>query len=97
METDKAISLPENITIVPLFDGWVRPQNRVLRFILSLFILFVIRAKIPKNAVLKCKQMYGAWFPAILCVLSGRKFLFDMVLTTYTFVQISEKKVFMNL
>ena len=75
-ETDKAISLPENITIVPLFDGWVRPQNRVLRFILSLFILFVIRAKIPKHAVLKCKQMYGAWFPAILCFLSGRKFLF---------------------
>ncbi len=76
-EDDHAvISSFKGMNALPLFEGAKYPKNKFLRKIKALMRLNTISQNIPGDAILKCKQMYGAWMPALLGLLTGRPFVF---------------------
>lgn len=70
------INTKKGMDVLPIFEGTNKPQNKIFRLIKTLWRLHWISNQIPKDSILKCKQMYGAWMPALLSKFTKHHFVF---------------------
>lgn len=57
---------PSGIKVIPLYSYLWRPQNKIIRALLSLYSVWVLRKNIMQSDILKTNQMWGAWI-AVFC------------------------------
>lgn len=61
------------IKIVPIYSKLKRPSNKVLRFLHSFIVPFLLRNEFENYDLYKTKQLMGAWVPLMLKLFFGVK------------------------
>lgn len=96
---EKDLNYKENfssIDILPIYSIVKKPKSKYLKIIQSLFIPFIIRSHFKNIDIFKTNQLYGAWVPLIIKLLTRKPLI---IRTGFDLLQFSfkEKKSFVKI
>ncbi len=70
-----------DIEIIPFYAFVKKPSSKIIRFIQSFFLPFILKDQLKKADILKTNQMSMSWAPLIAKILFKKKLLLDVGLS----------------
>lgn len=84
---EKALA-PEGIRVIPIYEHLpVRPDNKVLRALVSLSLPWYLREQLKTFDLYKSNQMWGAWCPALSKLFFRKPFIMRCGFELYDFTR----------
>lgn len=86
----------KNINIIPIYSYTKRPKLKILRYLKSFYIPFLLKRilVINNSAVIKQNQLQGCWVSIILKFITNYKIILRTGYDTFTFSKYNKKNFF---
>jgi len=88
--------IPQNIEIIPAYTLIKRSNNKILRFINSFKLPFLLKKEIANVNIIKTNQLNGSWVAIVYKFLTRKKLIIRTGFNSYNFAKLQNKSFYIK-